>query len=87
MDKSEVVVRKIASRARKLVARFLSGECGLVRPGAICLCRNEPWIRKTGLAESFYRLTRMTQLAGLYRSTDKVFPKKDFWERFLPCGE
>ena len=32
MDKSEVAVRKIASRARKLVSRFLNSECGLVNP-------------------------------------------------------
>lgn len=87
MDKSEAAVRQIASRSRRLVARFLSGECGLVKPGATCHCRNDRWIRETGLAESFWRLSRMTRLADLYRSANKVFPKKNYWEKLLASSE
>jgi RNA polymerase sigma factor (sigma-70 family) len=83
MGKTEEATRQIASRARRLVSSFLRGECGLIRPGAVCRCRNDRWIRETGVAEEFWRLGRMTRLAELYRDQRKVFPKKNFWEGLL----
>jgi RNA polymerase sigma factor (sigma-70 family) len=83
MGKTEEATRQIASRARRLVSNFLRGECGLAKPGAVCRCRNNRWIRATGVAEEFWRLSRMTRLAELYRNAKKVFPKKNFWEKLL----
>jgi len=83
MQKSEPAVRQLASRARRTVGRFLSGECGLTRPGATCRCRNDRWVKETHLQARFARLGRVVQLAELYRNAGKVFPGRNYWEGML----
>ncbi len=86
MGRSEEAVRQSASRARRLVSAFLRGDCGLVRRGASCRCRNERWIKSTGLAERFWRIRRAARLATLYRDAQLILPKKDFWARLIEEG-
>jgi RNA polymerase sigma-70 factor (ECF subfamily) len=80
MEKSEASVRQTASRARRKVGRFLSGDCGLTRAGAQCRCGNHRWITRIDLQTRFAQMGRLVQQAELYRSAQRVFPKRDYWE-------
>lgn len=78
MDSTEEAARQGASRARRLVARFLREECAYGGPEARCRCRNERWVREFGLAEE-EALRRVATMAERFRVLEAGFPPVNYW--------
>ena len=83
MEKKEVTVRKIVSRARKKLKNFLEGQCTLYNPEGDCNCRIKELVEDINLEEEYRKIENMIGEANFYAKSNKILPKKNYWKKFL----
>ncbi len=83
LEKDEVAVRQMISRARRRLRHFLEDECVLHNPKAACKCRMNRWVSEIDLPSEYARLRKTVHRINLYRASEMVLPGKDFWEKYI----
>lgn len=83
VEKDETTVRQIGSRARRKLANFMNDECMLYNPNGKCRCRMKGHITNTGLAEEYSKIKNVLNQVSVFQRFEKVFPKRDYWEKLI----
>lgn len=82
-EKDPQALRQIVSRARKKLRRFLNDECALFNPQGSCHCRMRRWVDEIELPAEYQRLRRTVHRLNLYRESETILPRKNYWEKYL----
>jgi len=72
--------RKLYSRARAILAEFLSADCAHVSRTASCAYGMDRYIRTTALNETFELLRRFGTVVEAYRILPQAMPGPNYWE-------
>ncbi|MGM0415015.1 MAG: RNA polymerase sigma factor [Bacillota bacterium] len=83
LDKKEVTVRKIVSRSRKKIRKFLSDQCTLYNPDGDCNCRIKDEVEDFNIGEEYEKIYSMIDEARFYAASEKVLPEKNYWKKSL----
>lgn len=79
----EAAVRKMISRSREKLRRFLSAECGLYRleqpVTARCRCRMGKLVDITNLPQEFEKLRSLKHKISFFQASEKILPGKLYW--------
>jgi RNA polymerase sigma factor (sigma-70 family) len=75
-----VNARKMHSRSRALVARFMRGDCAFVGPKAKCAYGMDPWIRRSALDKEFAKLGSFAAATAAFRIHPALMPGPDYWK-------
>lgn len=76
-------VRKIASRSREKVSRFMEKDCILMNPEGSCRCRIRKHIMDVRLDEEYLRLGKAAHRIEFFKQFDTILPKKNYWEKII----
>ena len=74
-------MRKIISRARNKLRRFLDRECYLFNPDGNCKCRMKAAVKGINLDKEFGTLRKTVRKMRFYREAENVLPRKNFWKK------
>ncbi len=80
LDCRPEAARQLTSRAKRRLRHFLRDECGLYDAQAPCRCRMRRWVEEVDLPAEYARLRRTVNRVRLYRESEQVLPKKNYWE-------
>ncbi len=83
LDRSPLSVRQMVSRSRRKVRSFLRDECVLHNPEGKCSCRMRKWVTEVDLAREYRELRRSVAEADVFRETEEVLLRVNYWRRFL----
>ncbi len=83
MDTSELNVRKISSRSKDRVKKFMVNDCILFNSEGNCRCRVTTEVKKIELDKEFSRYSHVVDVADFYKTFDKILPRKNYWEKKL----
>jgi RNA polymerase sigma factor (sigma-70 family) len=83
LDKDSGSVRQLISRSRRKLRHFLNNECALQNPDGNCACRMKRWVMEVDLPYEYEKLGKMVSRANVFRNSEEILPKKNFWEKFL----
>lgn len=76
-------IRKIASRSKEKVKRFMKKDCILMNPLGNCRCRIRKQIKSVQLDREYERLSEASRLIDLFKKFDRELPRKNYWEKFI----
>lgn len=79
----EDIVRQTISRTRQKLRRFLNDECALFNPHGNCRCRMKSHVTGINLPQEYEKLRQTVHRVNLFRESDEVLPKKNYWEIYL----
>jgi hypothetical protein len=65
-------VRKMVSRARARLGRFLRSECGLYDSRAPCRCRMRSRVEEVNLPAEYEKLRRIVSRARLFKESEEI---------------
>jgi len=82
-ETSEQTIRKVVSRSRNKLRRFLNDECCLFNPDGSCKCRMIKHVKDLRLDEEFETLRGTVDQMRIFKEADEMLPRKNFWEKFL----
>ena len=83
MDKKEATVRKIVSRSRKKIKKFLNDQCTLYNPDGSCNCRIKDQVEEFNIREEYEKIYSAIDEAHFYAASEKVMPDKNYWKKNL----
>ncbi len=83
LEKDETTVRQMISRSRRKLKNFLNNECLLHNPDGNCKCRMKNLVLQIDLPEEYRKLRRTVHHINLYRESEQVLPKKNYWEKII----
>ena len=83
MEMSQDNIRKIASRSREKVSRFMKKDCILMNPSSNCRCRIRKHIKAVELDKEYARLGNAAHRILTFRRIDKTLPGKNYWVKML----
>lgn len=80
LEKDEVSIRKMVSRARNKLRNFLNDECILKNPDSKCKCRMSKWVKEIRLDEEYEKLRRTVHKINFYRASEILLSKDKLLE-------
>lgn len=83
LERPEATVRKIVSRSRNKLRRFLREECFLFHPEGNCRCRMKKHVEDIHLEREFDGLRRTVRKMRFFKEAEKILPGKNYWEARL----
>ena len=83
MDKKEATVRKIVSRSRKKIKKFLNDQCTLYNPEGSCNCRIKDQVKEFNIRKEYEKIYSAIDEAHFYAASEKVMPDKNYWKKNL----
>ncbi|MGE5486031.1 MAG: RNA polymerase sigma factor [Ignavibacteriales bacterium] len=84
--KDEADVRQMVSRARRRLRNFLKDECALSNPSAKCRCKMRRWVEEIDLPREYERIRRALHRVSVFKASEKMLPRKNYWEQYLQAG-
>ena len=76
-------VRKIASRSKEKVKRFMHKDCILINPNGNCRCRIQKQIQTVDLSTEYKKLKKGVSLVDLFKKFEKDLPRKNYWKKYI----
>ena len=83
LEKEPQTVRQMISRSRRRLRNFLTNECPLYNPQGRCRCHMREWVEKINLPEEYRKIRAAAHRVNLFRESETILPKKNFWEQYL----
>lgn len=83
LNKDATTVRKMLSRTRKKLKHFLNDECSLYNQNSKCKCRMNKLVTEINLPLEYQRLYQLVGQVNLYRESEKILPRKNYWEKYI----
>jgi len=80
LEKDEVSIRKMVSRARNKLRNFLNDECILKNPDSKCKCRMSKWVKEVQLDQEYEKLRRTVYRVNFYRASEILLSKDELIE-------
>lgn len=81
--KRESNVRKIISRTRRKLQKFLTKQCALYNPNSIYKCRMNCHVEDVDLRSEYKKIEKVVQISRFFKTSDRVLPAKDYWLELL----
>lgn len=72
-------VRKIVSRSRAKLNKFLNNECALNNPDGSCNCRMKRWVTQINLHEEYQKLYKTLRNVSTFKASEKILPTANYW--------
>jgi RNA polymerase sigma factor (sigma-70 family) len=76
-------IRKIISRSRAKLNKFLSNECALHNPEGKCRCRMKRWVMEINLPDQYSRLRKTLHNVSVFKASSQTLPHYDYWTSLL----
>lgn len=83
MQTSEENIRKISSRSKEKVRKFMNKDCILYNPEGNCRCRIKKQIKSIDFEKTYNHLAQTSQMIEFFLKFDKELPVKSYWEKYL----
>lgn len=83
IGKDPAMVRKIVSRSRTKLKKFLDDECILYNPSGKCKCRMKNLVTDIKLPQEYLKLRSFINRVNLYLESQKVLPQKNYWNKYM----
>ncbi|MFQ6083399.1 MAG: RNA polymerase sigma factor [Candidatus Aminicenantia bacterium] len=83
MKKDEQTLRKIVSRTKSKLNRFLKNECVLYNPEGSCQCKMKKLVKKINLIEEYDKIRKSVEKINFYKASQRVFPEKNYWKNIM----
>ena len=81
--RDEASIRKLISRSRNKLKNFLKDECALYNPSGKCKCRMSELVLDINLPDEYKKLRESVGRVNLYKESEKVLPKIEYWKSVL----
>lgn len=81
--KRESNVRKIISRTRMKLQKFLTKQCALYNPNSTYKCRMNCHVEDVDLRSEYKKIEKVVQISRFFKTSDRVLPAKDYWLELL----
>lgn len=83
LRKESSSVRQLISRSRRKLKHFLENECALQNPEGTCACRMKKLVMEMDLPQEYQKLRKMVSRANVFKESEQILPRKNYWEKFL----
>lgn len=81
LDRKEATVRKMVSRSRKKLEKFLTNQCTLYNPEGQCNCRMKKLVNDVNLEQEYKKIKDLINQVNIYLVSEKILPRKNYWEK------
>lgn len=86
LEVDECNVRKMVSRSRARLNRFLKRECALANPGAPCRCRMRECVERVDLPDAYRNLRATLGKVSVFRISQQKLPSFNYWKEMPLIG-
>jgi len=83
LETSHDNARQLYSRARALLAQFMSSDCSYTAPNKTCAYGVHRWAGPSGLEAAFARMGSFGNAVEAFRIHPRLMPGPNYWEKFL----
>lgn len=83
LDKKEATVRKMVSRSRNKLEKFLNKQCTLYNPEGQCNCRMKKLVKDINLEQEYKKIKDLINKVNFYLVSEEILPTKNYWEKYI----
>lgn len=83
MELGEENVRKVSSRSKEKVKKFMDNNCTLYNQNGECKCRIRKHVLAVDLDKEYNKLANAASMVSFFLKFDKDLPRKNYWEKYI----